>query len=152
LKKKIKVYGIRALNQNRAIPFYEELSKRSGVVSIHFNSFNLIVDMFLAICYREANPDKLENFKEEVKKEGKMTEELNQIFDTLAQPNPEKKVEKDKKLPSNESWYDLSKDTVSTPQFMLDPNSGKWVKYSSTNTNTSGTKTVPKSKKKKSKK
>jgi len=70
-ERNIKVYGIRALNSNHSIPFYEELSIRSGTVSIHFNNLNLIVDMFLAICYREAHPQQLENFKEEVKKKMK---------------------------------------------------------------------------------
>jgi len=41
IEKKIKVYGVRALNEVHAIPFYEELSSRSGAVSIHFNNFNL---------------------------------------------------------------------------------------------------------------
>jgi hypothetical protein len=66
----VKIYGVRALNVHRAIPFYEELAERSGAVSINFNSFKvcisvtfltvkLIVDMFLAICYREASTEKL---------------------------------------------------------------------------------------------
>jgi hypothetical protein len=67
----VKIYGVRALDSNSAIPFYEELSELSGAVSIHFNSFKvgfglklieffqLIVDMFLAICYREASSEKL---------------------------------------------------------------------------------------------
>jgi hypothetical protein len=44
--------------------------------------------MFLAICYREASPTKLKEFKEEVEREGKMSEEMGTIFETLAQPNP----------------------------------------------------------------
>jgi len=48
--------------------------------------------MFLAICYRESNPQQLESFKEEVQKEGKMTEELGIIFNTLSKPNPKKKT------------------------------------------------------------
>jgi hypothetical protein len=55
----VKIYGVKALNSTHSIPFYEELSERSGAVSINFNSFKLIVDMFLAICYREASPQKL---------------------------------------------------------------------------------------------
>jgi len=127
LKKNIKVYGIRALQSNHSIPFYEELSKRSGTVSIHFNSFKLIVDMFLAICYREANPQQLEEFKEEVQKEGKMTEELTEIFDTLSKPNPEKKKETEKKLPSYEEWYDLSNDSNRLPTYFWEENRKKWV-------------------------
>jgi hypothetical protein len=43
----VKIYGVRALNSTHAIPFYEEMSERTGTVSIKFNNFKLIVDMFL---------------------------------------------------------------------------------------------------------
>lgn len=55
----VKIYGIRALSSTHAIPFYEEISERTGGVSIQFTHFPLIVDMFLAICYREASAEKL---------------------------------------------------------------------------------------------
>ncbi len=63
--------------------------------------------MFLAICYREASPEKLQEFREEVKSEGKMTEEMGTIFESLAKPNPEKEAPKKKKMKSNEIWYGI---------------------------------------------
>lgn len=48
--------------------------------------------MFLAICYREAAPEKLAQFQEEVKSGGGMSEELGQVFESLSKPNPEAKV------------------------------------------------------------
>ena len=48
--------------------------------------------MFLAICYREASPEKLAEFQQEVQSEGKMNEEMGKIFESLAKPNPEIKV------------------------------------------------------------
>lgn len=111
------VYGVRALNSRHAIPFYQEMSEKSGTVSITFQSFHLIVDMFLAICYREASKEKLAEFQQEVQKEGKMTEEMGTIFESLAQENPDinknepvkvsEKKEKEKKKKSYESWYGI---------------------------------------------
>jgi Ras-related C3 botulinum toxin substrate 1 len=109
----VKIYGVRALNSNHSIPFYEELSERSGAVSIKFNSFKLIVDMFLAICYREAAPEKLAEFQKEVQSEGKMNEEMGQIFESLAKPNNEIKADKNKTKRCTEPWYDISRDNGS---------------------------------------
>jgi len=122
----IKLYGVRALNQTNAIPFYEELAERSGGVSINFQSFKLIVDMFLAICYREASPEKLQAFEQEVKDKGNMNEELGNIFETLAKPNLEIKKEKEKTLKSPEHWFDIANDNGS-PQYEWDGN--KWIPY-----------------------
>lgn len=40
-EKGVKIYGMRALNSTHAIPFYEEMSDRSGGVSINFQSFHV---------------------------------------------------------------------------------------------------------------
>jgi len=124
----VKIYGVRALNCSHAIPFYEELSERSGAVSINFQSFKLIVDMFLAICYREASPEKLQAFEKEVKEEGKMNAELGTIFETLAKPNQEiKKVQK--KIKSKDPWYDIANDH-GKPEYKWDSHSELWVHIS----------------------
>jgi len=127
-EKGVKIYGVRALSNEYAKAFYEELSARTGAISIHFNNFNLIVDMFLAICYREASSTHLEEFKQEVKQEGKMTQELAQVFDTLSQPNPEKAKNPEKKFKLSDPWYNIENDK-GAPSYMKDANSGKWVPY-----------------------
>jgi hypothetical protein len=131
----VKIYGVRALNCSYASPFYEEMSERTGTVSITFQSFKLIVDMFLAICYREASSEKLQEFKEEVKKEGKMTEELSTIFETLSQPNPEKKTKEEVKSlhRSTATWYMIENDNGS-PSYQWDKKSKRWIAYGSTYT------------------
>jgi len=127
----VKVYGVRALDYEEACPFYEELSERSGAVSIRFKHFHLIVDMFLAICYRESSQEKLQKFQEEVetKAGGKVSEEMGQIFETLAQPNPE--IKKDQKRGTRactSPWYDISKDSGS-PQYQWNESTQKWGPY-----------------------
>jgi len=143
--KEVKVYGVRALDQRVSIPFYEEMAERTGAISIQFSSFHLIVDMFLAICYRESSADQLQKFEEEMKNEGKMNKEMESIFESLAKPNceiPKEKSEKKKKknakeekeekeekivLKSNECWYDLRNDANYKPSFEFNKKTGKWV-------------------------
>jgi len=124
----VKVYGVRALNNSYAIPFYETISERSGAISISFKNFHLIVDMFLAICYREASNEKLQQFKAEVKKEGKMNSEMNAIFDTLSQPNQEITKKKEKEVKWIGEWYNIEKDN-GTCQYDYDRQTKKWKQY-----------------------
>jgi len=125
----VKIYGVRALSSNHSIPFYEELSERSGAVNINFQSFNLIVDMFLAICYREVSPSKLAEFQEEMQTEGKVNKEMETILETLAKPNFEIKKEEDEppKNRCKEDWYDIKNDRGS-PSYTL-TKTGHWVAY-----------------------
>jgi hypothetical protein len=125
----VKIYGIRALGNEYAIPFYEGISSRTGTVSIHFSNFKLIVDMFLAICYREASAEQLQKFTEEVKRDGKMTQELGDIFETLAKPNPERKEDRSDKLGQNYPWYNISLDNGS-PQYTWSSMKKRWVAFS----------------------
>eukprot|EP01097_Dermamoeba_algensis_P003083 TRINITY_DN2242_c0_g1_i1.p1 TRINITY_DN2242_c0_g1~~TRINITY_DN2242_c0_g1_i1.p1 ORF type:complete len:476 (+),score=127.20 TRINITY_DN2242_c0_g1_i1:87-1514(+) len=125
----VKIYGIRALNCHYAAPFYEEISERTGGIAITFKNFGLIVDMFLAICYREASPQQLTAFAEEVKDQGKMNAELGNIFQTLAQPNMT--VSKEKKPSRSKAvWYEIENDTNKTPSYAWDSWKKTWVPYS----------------------
>jgi len=126
----VKIYGVRALNSNHSIPFYEELSERSGAVNINFQSFNLIVDMFLAICYREVSPSKLAQFQEEMQTEGKVNKEMETILETLAKPNHEikKSDEEPARQKCTEDWYNI-KENGGSPQYTL-TKQGHWITYS----------------------
>jgi len=83
------------------------------------------VDMFLAICYREASPSKLAEFQEEMKTEGKVNEEMGTILESLAKPNYEIKSEEPAvKKKSTHAWYDISRDN-GKPQYKF--KDGTWV-------------------------
>lgn len=47
--------------------FYQELASRSGGFHLKLANISLVTDMFMAVCLREASPQKLKEFKEEVK-------------------------------------------------------------------------------------
>jgi len=77
-----------------------------------------------------------------------MTEELGVIFQTLSQPNPEKKTLEatEKKFKCNDPWYNIENDNGS-PSFAWDKITRKWVNYTgsrarSTTTSTTSTSTT----------
>ncbi|PRP82097.1 hypothetical protein PROFUN_03787 [Planoprotostelium fungivorum] len=120
-EKGVKVYGVRALNCSHAVPFYEEISERTGGLPIRFESFDMIVEMFMAICYREAGMDKLEQYKQQVMSDNKTTSaDMAAMFSSLERPNVEiklKEEEKEEKEPRVRApWYDYSLD-VGTPYY-----------------------------------
>ncbi len=67
--------------------------------------------MFLAICYREASPQKLEALKEEMQKDGKVQGEVAEMFTAMEQPNPEIPSEPIKKHNCTEPWYGIQPPT-----------------------------------------
>ncbi|KAL8586202.1 hypothetical protein ACOMHN_021469 [Nucella lapillus] len=83
----IKVYGVQALNQTYSTNFYEELADVSGGHYLSMKHFDVITDMFLAVCYRESNEEDLGQFEREVEEAGRMTEERRQIFHSLQTQN-----------------------------------------------------------------
>lgn len=121
----VKVYGVRALNSVHSIPFMKKWLLEAGAISIHFSNFHLIVDMFLAICYRESSPEQLSQFQNEIQAEGRMDAELQSVFTTLAQPNQEKSSES--KNRSNEPWFDLTQSQHWLPSFSYDASQGHWI-------------------------
>lgn len=79
----ITVYGIQALNRAHATPFYEELAHKSGGFHLRLDQFSYITDFFLSVCYQQASPDQLQNYEQEIIKEGRMNRGLDRMFNTL---------------------------------------------------------------------
>jgi len=80
----VKIYGIVAIHEKYRY-FYQTISERTGGLCILFSRFDLITEMFLAICFREASSAKYEQYKKEVKEKG--GEGLDDIFADLDKPN-----------------------------------------------------------------
>eukprot|EP00009_Paramoeba_aestuarina_P009245 CAMPEP_0201522374 /NCGR_PEP_ID=MMETSP0161_2-20130828/17150_1 /ASSEMBLY_ACC=CAM_ASM_000251 /TAXON_ID=180227 /ORGANISM="Neoparamoeba aestuarina, Strain SoJaBio B1-5/56/2" /LENGTH=472 /DNA_ID=CAMNT_0047921197 /DNA_START=75 /DNA_END=1490 /DNA_ORIENTATION=+ len=104
----VKVYGVQALHTG-ATPFYQRLAERSGGLHIRFNNFHLITEMFLAVCYREAGEEKLQEFREKNEEEKNEKSEskdgeMEEIMETLARPLEQKK-EVESKINCTYPWY-----------------------------------------------
>ncbi|EGG16417.1 hypothetical protein DFA_09452 [Cavenderia fasciculata] len=81
----VKIYGVKAKCDQPI--FYEEIAERSGGISINFEKFSLITELFLAICYREYSADHLHQFEKEVTGHGSAPIELTRMFDELHREN-----------------------------------------------------------------
>ncbi|EGC32613.1 hypothetical protein DICPUDRAFT_155398 [Dictyostelium purpureum] len=80
----IKIYGIQAIKE---CCFYQEIAERTGGLCIKFNKFDLITEMFLAICYREANKEKFKDYEKELKSNGQHGNDLKEILNDLNKEN-----------------------------------------------------------------
>ncbi|EFA83149.1 hypothetical protein PPL_03939 [Heterostelium album PN500] len=84
--KGVKIYGIRAKCSQPA--FYNEIAERTGGIAIDFDRFNLITEMFMAICYRETSARKFQAFQNEVfSNTNGIPVEMTRIFDDLNKEN-----------------------------------------------------------------
>jgi hypothetical protein len=79
----ITVYGIQALNRAHATLFYQELAHKSGGFHLNLDQFSYITDFFLSVCYQQASPEQLQNYEQEITKQGRMNRGVNKMFNTL---------------------------------------------------------------------
>jgi hypothetical protein len=79
----VPVYGVQALNRSHATKFYTELAEKSGGYHLSLDQFAHITDMVLAICYKQASDDQLQQYEQEVVKQGRMNRSLNKMFNTM---------------------------------------------------------------------
>ncbi|XP_072179795.1 uncharacterized protein [Diadema setosum] len=93
ITKEVKVYGVQARSYEPANSFYGYMARKSGGAHIKFQHFGLITDMFLAVCYRESGDDQLKAYVDEMKNEGRMTEEMMDVMQQL-EKKPEEEEEK----------------------------------------------------------
>jgi hypothetical protein len=88
------VYGVYC-SADKAEPqmFYEEMAELTGGVFLRLANFTFVNEMFMAICYREANMDhdNLHAYEAEVQRRssGEMAAGLKQMFRTLSKTNLE---------------------------------------------------------------
>ncbi|VDI08916.1 Hypothetical predicted protein [Mytilus galloprovincialis] len=130
----VKVYGVFCNSgEGNAKKFYEELADRTGGCLLRLANFSLITEMFLGVCYKESNPEQLEAFTEELKQEGKLTEETEVLMKQLenTKPSEESKAED---TPSylkkyNFGWWNFEQDHTKTPQYSYNSETDKWTEY-----------------------
>lgn len=84
----VPVYAVQALNRGYATQFYRETAEKSGGYHIPLDQFSFVTDMVLAVCYKQAGDDQLQNYEQEVVKQGRMNRSMNKMFDTMMKRAP----------------------------------------------------------------
>lgn len=83
-KMNIQIFSIQCLYNGRkdAYDFYSTISKMTNGYHLFMNQFSYIKDMILAVCYKQYSDQHLQNFEEEMEKQG-MTNTMRLMFDTI---------------------------------------------------------------------
>lgn len=79
----VQVHGVQALNRKHASKFYAQIANLTGGVHLPLDQFNSIVDLVMAVCYREARPSVLEKFEKEVQAGGRYNRSIKTMFDRM---------------------------------------------------------------------
>ena len=79
----INVYAVQALGRGHATAFYKEVAQKTGGFHLELNQFAHVVDMILAVCYKQSGDSSLQQFEEELKKAGRMSRGVDSIIGVL---------------------------------------------------------------------
>ncbi|KAI6172667.1 VWFA domain-containing protein [Aphelenchoides besseyi] len=79
------VHSVQALNRRHANEFYAECAKRTNGVHMKLDQFASVVDLVMAVCYREsAQRNRLEQYEQEVRiQPGRYNRALRSAFDQM---------------------------------------------------------------------
>lgn len=99
LKMGINVYGVQALNRSHATNFYREIAERTGGYHLTLDQFSSVVDLVMAICYQQVDPQLLSNFEIKVQESGRMNRNMDEVFAILiGRKTPSKRYRKSRHL------------------------------------------------------
>ncbi len=86
LESGINVYGVHAMPGTRrhSKPFYMEIAKTTGGFYLTLDQFSGIVDLIMAICYKQQSPEAFESFVVETQKQGRLTRNLKVSIETMS--------------------------------------------------------------------
>jgi len=80
----VNVYGVQALNNRHAEPFYGEIAKTTGGFHLRLGQFSQVNDLLMAVAYRQSSPEQLEKFEKELRKDNKVTRGLARALAILS--------------------------------------------------------------------
>lgn len=80
----VAVYGVQALGRRHATMFYQEIAQKTGGFHLALDQFSYIVDMLLAIAFKQVGNEQLQTFEQEVMKQGRMNRSMDNMFATLS--------------------------------------------------------------------
>lgn len=100
----ISVYGVQALGNTHATPFYQEIAKMTGGFHLNLDQFSSVRETLLAICYKQTGDERLKEYEKEVVAAGRMDRSLDKAFGTLLGRAPAKTTYKKRDLEAVPSW------------------------------------------------
>lgn len=131
----VKVYGVHCQRGKTASEnFYAVLAEETGGCLLKLAHFNLITEMFLAVCYKEAAPEQLEAYTDELEQTGKLTGDTKELMEQLDHKSTEGADKRDRSAVVRQvpcaAWWNISFDTCTTPSYIYNGQEDKWSDYS----------------------
>lgn len=83
MESNIHVYAVQALARRHATSFYQQVARDTGGYHLELNQFADVVNLLLAICYKQQGGDQLYQFEQEIQKDGRMNRHMHKAFTTL---------------------------------------------------------------------
>ena len=87
----MKIYGVQCHERKNVEYFYRDISRLTGGRHLKLSEFSTIVDMMMAICYREHGAEFFDAYEHEVRaRDGAgMRQDLDHMFGTLRDDTPD---------------------------------------------------------------
>ena len=81
----VAVYAVQCLSKgSHATSFYRELTERTGGYHFTLDQFSEVMDLIMAICYKQGNPAKFQEWEAEITRTGRMTRSVDENFAILS--------------------------------------------------------------------
>lgn len=80
----VQVYGVQALNRRHATKFYREIASGTDGLHLNLDQFANVIELIFAICFKQAGPDHLQSYEDEVVRTKRMNRNLDEVFQTLS--------------------------------------------------------------------
>ena len=79
----VSVYGVQALNKSHATKFYEEVAHRTGGFHLTLDQFSNVVELILAIAFKQSGDEILQNFEQELITQKKMNRSMDKAIGSM---------------------------------------------------------------------
>jgi hypothetical protein len=80
---KIQVYAVQALNYHESTNFYRECAKRTGGFHLRLNQFADVVQLIMAVVYKQTTPEQFKKHVDHVLESGRVSRSLVEMYGTL---------------------------------------------------------------------
>lgn len=79
----VHVYGVQALGRDYATDFFQDVARKTNGVYLELSQFNIIEDLILAVCFKQAGNERLQRFETQVRQAGRWDRARDTIFAAL---------------------------------------------------------------------
>ena len=112
----VEVCAVQCLNRSHATSFYRELARITGGTYLTLNQFEHVDTLLLGIAFKQAGPEALAAFEDEVRSQGPVSYGVEDIFDSLAgRAARVRKARADRLVPVDPARFQVFRNVTGAP-------------------------------------